>query len=143
MVPKQKGCVTRVCASIIGVLAWVSFAFAGSALNLQEGLWEITSKMEMPGMPMQIPPTTHTQCITHDKMVPQGAQEDGKCKITDTSVKGDTVTWTMECQAPEGNVRSTGKITYQGDTFTGIITMTTQEMEMTQHLSGRRIGNCP
>ncbi len=143
MVPKEKQIVTRVIVVIIGVLACASFSFAGSAPNMQEGLWEITSKMEMPGMPMNMPPSTHTQCITDENLVPRGSQESGECTITETNVKGDTVTWTMECDTPEGKTRATGKITYQGDTFKGTIKMTMQGMEMTQHLSARRIGNCP
>jgi len=143
MLPKEQQIVTRVIAFIVGVLACVSFSFAGSALNLQDGLWEITSKMEMPGMPMNMPPSTHTQCITTENLVPRGSQEGEECKIVETKVKGDTVTWTMECDTPEGKARATGKITYKGDTFKGTIEMNMQGMAMTQHLSGRRTGDCP
>lgn len=142
MVPNKKQIAVRVIVFIIGVLACVSFSCAGSAPNMQEGLWEITVKMEMPGMPMNMPPSTHSQCITNENLVPRGAQEGGECKIVETNVKGDTVTWTMECDTPEGKARATGEITYKGDTFKGTTKMTMQGMEMTQHLSGRRIGNC-
>ncbi len=126
------------------VLSAVSISSAGSGPNMQEGLWEITVKMEMPGMPMNMPSMTHTQCITNEDMVPSGSpQQAEECKITRTKMEGDTVTWTMECDSPEGKTRATGKIIYSGNTFKGTIKMTMKEgMEMTQHLSGRRIGNC-
>lgn len=143
MAPKRKQSFASVIVGIISILTCVSFSSAGSTPNLKEGQWEITSKVEMPGMPMNLPPSTHTQCITNENLVPRGAQEGGECKIADTKVKGDTVTWTMECDTPEGKTRATGEITYKGDTFKGTIKMRMQGMEMTHHLSGRRVGNCP
>ena len=47
---------------------------AGSGPNLQEGLWEITSKMEMMGM--NIPTVKHNQCITKKNAVPDSSQPD-------------------------------------------------------------------
>ncbi|MBW2035678.1 MAG: hypothetical protein JRI94_19290 [Deltaproteobacteria bacterium] len=57
--------------SAILVIA-VSISFAGSGPDMQEGLWEITSKMKMRGMDM--PSYTHTQCITKKDLVPQSSQ---------------------------------------------------------------------
>ena len=139
---RQKPFAALIIAVTAVILSAVSISFAGSRPNMQEGLWEITIKMEMPGMPVSMPPMTHTQCITNEDMVPRGSQQSEECKITKTKVDGDTVTWTMECDSPEGKARTTGKITYSGDTFKGTIKMTTQGMKTIQHLSGRRIGNC-
>jgi hypothetical protein len=140
---KQKPFVALIIVVIAAVLSAVSISFAGSGPNMQEGLWEITTKMEMPGMPMSMPSMTHTQCITNENMVPRGSsQQAEECKITETKVEGDTVTWTMKCDSPEGNIKAIGKITYSGDTFKGTIKMTMQGMETIQHLSGHRIGNC-
>ena len=142
---RQKPFAALIIAVTAAILSAVSISFAGSGPNMQEGLWEITIKMEMPGMPVSMSPMIHTQCITNEDMVPRGSQQGQQgeeCKITKTKVEGDTVTWTMECDSPEGKARTTGKITYSGDTFKGTTKMTMQGMEMIQHLSGRRIGNC-
>jgi hypothetical protein len=42
---------------------WLSNALAEGP-NMKEGLWEITMTMEMPGVPVKMPPRTWTQCLT-------------------------------------------------------------------------------
>jgi hypothetical protein len=127
--------------------AGASFCFAGAEPNMQEGLWEITSSMEMPGMP-SMPPMKHTQCLTKKDLVPQSQEKAQDCKITQTGTSGNTVTWSMKCSGEEGAMEGTGKVTYSGDTFQGTMTMTMQDpeqggkMQLTQRMSGRRVGNC-
>ena len=77
-------------------------AIAGSELNMQEGKWEITTKTEMVGMSMSMPPMTRTQCLTKKDLVPQDSQQGSECKITDTKVVGNTVTWTIKCHGHGG-----------------------------------------
>ena len=134
--------------AIAGMFPWGTFAFAG--VNLHEGLWEITTKIEMPGMPMQMPARKHTQCLTKKNMlktmVPREQAQEEECKITDTKISGNTITWVMKCSG-EDAVEATGKITYRGDTFEGTITMISNDpkegkMKMIHHISGRRIGEC-
>ena len=115
--------------------------------NMQEGKWEITTKVEMQGMPMAMPATKYTQCITKKDMVPQKPEKNQDCQITNTKVSGDTVSWSMQCKGKEGIVDSSGKITYKKETFDGTMHTTVNspgsgKMEMTQRISGRRIGDC-
>jgi hypothetical protein len=130
-------------ASVI-LFAAISISFAGSVPNIQEGMWEITSKVEMPGMPMEMPPMKYTQCLTKEDLVPQSSQPGEECKITQTKVTGNTVTWTMQCKGQGGTMTGTGSVTYSGTSFKGTIKMTMPEsnMEMTSHISGHRIGDC-
>ena len=120
----------------------IMISIADSGPNMKDGLWEITTKMEMEGMPMKMPAMTHSQCITKKNAVPAGSQPGQECKIVENHISGDIVTWKMECDTPEGNVRATGEITYAGDIFEGTIKMQMQGMEMLQHLSGKWIGEC-
>jgi hypothetical protein len=123
----------------VGMLAG-SNCLAESGPNLQEGLWEITSKIEMMGM--NIPAVKHNQCITRENAVPGSSQPDQKCKTIETSVNGDTVIWKMVCDSPQGKSKLAGEITYHGDTFEGILRIDMQGSEMIQNMSGRRIGKC-
>ena len=63
-----------------------------SGPNMKEGKWEITVKFETTGkMPFQMPPQTFTQCIKKDNAIPQKAEPDQDCKITKSTMSGDTV----------------------------------------------------
>jgi hypothetical protein len=129
-------------ASII-LMAAISISCADSGPNMKEGLWEITTKMHMQGMEM--PPVKHTQCITKNDLVPQGSQQPGQeCEITKIKTSGNSVTWTMKCTGQGGEVIGTGEITYSGESFKGTMTISMPQanMEMTSHLSGKRIGKC-
>jgi hypothetical protein len=110
--------------------------------NMKEGMWEVTVRMEVPGMPVQMSPQTYTQCMTQKEVVPQPGEPNQNCKIVKQDIKGDTVSWRVECKTNQGTAVSDGSITYKGDTMEGIITMTQGDMKATQRLSGRWIGTC-
>lgn len=125
------------------LLSTISFAFAGSKPNIQEGLWEITSTMSMPGM--QMPPMVHQQCLSEKDLVPQSKQPGQDCKITDVKVVGDTVSWKISCTGQGGDMKGTGTTTYKGSSFDGTMTMTMggpSGTTVTMKMSGRRIGKC-
>ena len=130
-------------ASII-LLTLISICFAGSVPNMREGKWEITTKMEMPGMPMSMPPVKNTQCLTKKDLVPQNSQPGQECTVSQTKVTGNTVTWTVQCKGQGGDMKGTGEMTYSGDSLKGTIKipMPQANMEMTNHITGRRIGDC-
>jgi hypothetical protein len=118
--------------------------------NIKDGLWEITTKVEMQGapVPFAIPEQKITQCITKKDAVPQKAETNQECKMISSKVDGDTVTWVMECNAQEGTkTHSEGRVTYKGEAFDGVTNVTVtppgqETMKMTQTMSGRRIGDC-
>ena len=127
---------------ILGILfIFVSVSFAGSLVK--EGLWEITSKMEIPGMPVPIPPITYRQCMTNQNPVPNQSQSGQECRMKNVKTKGNTVSWEMVCDSQQGEVKSSGKITYKNDRFNGVVMMDMPgqgQMKMT--MTGRRIGKC-
>ena len=49
----------KLIAGLVIPFTIISISFAGSALNMREGNWEITSKMKMAGG-MELPPNTTT-----------------------------------------------------------------------------------
>jgi len=121
-----------------------------ATLNMKDGLWEITTKMEMTGksdvaMPQQIV----RQCITKkDLNDPRRTtpSADSRCKMTDYKLQGNTATWKMACEG-EGGKTGTGTVIYSGDSYRGNQTMTmkrsSQVMNMKMDFSGRRVGDCP
>ena len=126
------------------LLAIFSISFAGSVPDIKEGEWEITTKMNIPAMGMEMPPMKHTQCLTKKNLIPQKSQSGQECKISQTKVTGNTVTWTMQCSGGHGGeMKGSGEITYSGNSFKGKIELkgTQPNSGTTSHLSGQRIGD--
>lgn len=130
-----------VCLLLCGV--GMNPALAAGQVDMQDGEWEITTRVEMPGIPVQIPPMTVTQCITQKDLIPPNEQPDSECSVTSNQISGNTVTWSIECKGEGGDTRGDGQITYHGDRFEGSMKMSMPEgMTMTNHMSGKRIGPC-
>jgi hypothetical protein len=125
---------------IAAVLFLLSGRLSFAAPNMDDGLWEITSTVNMPGMPAKS--FTHTTCLTKEKAVPQ-TTESG-CTIKDVKTQGNTISWTVVCK--EGMSTSTGKVTYAGTTMDGVVETTVktggQTMTMKSTMNGKRIGAC-
>jgi len=121
------------------------FLFSGTAIaqpELKEGLWEIITTIEEPGMPKEMMKQTFKNCLTKKDYIPY-KEEDKNCKVTSYNVKGNIVTWTIRCEDEEGISIGTGKVTYKGDTFEGFIKYKDPEGAMTMTIKGRWIGKCP
>jgi len=127
---------------IINILfIFISVSFAGPLLK--EGLWEITSKMEIPGMPVPMPPITFKQCMTKQNPVPHQSQSGQECRTKNIKTKGNTVSWETICDSQQGKMKSSGKITYKGDRLDGVVlTDIPEQGQMKMTMTGRRIGKC-
>jgi hypothetical protein len=93
-------------------------------------------------MGMNIPAVKLNQCVTREIAVTDSAQPEQACKMVETDVNGDTVVLKRVCDSLDGKSTLAGEITYHGDTFKGILRIDMQGMEMIQHMSSRRIGDC-
>ena len=141
-------------ASIFAVLAAVlAVVWCGGAqaadLNMNDGLWEITMKTDMPGMPKNAQPAVMKQCMTKKDSVPgQGEKaKNPNCKMTENKISGNTVTWATVCKEKDGTIEGKGQMTYKGDTFDGTILTTMKDktgktQQITTKMSGKRLGPC-
>jgi hypothetical protein len=113
-------------ALLIAALACAADAFAQHPMR--PGRWEVTMQMEMPGMPMQMPPTKTSQCITAEQLkepnsaLPSGAANPNACKITDHKVAANIVTWKVACSGAEA-MSGSGEMKFDGDAYTGVMKM--------------------
>lgn len=124
-------------------------SLAAAAPDMKEGLWEITttSKMEMPGMSMAMPPVKYTQCLTKSDFVPKKEEPGQECEKMSVNVSGNTVSWSIKCKSKEGIIKGTGQITYKGNTYEGVMNMTFPDQgggegKMSSSMTGKWIGNC-
>jgi len=91
----------------------VSLVCANSALaEINDGLWEITAKAEIKGVPNQMTLTTIRHCLTKNDPVPKAKNRSMECKTKDQKVSGDTVTYAMECKNTDSVVLTSGTMTY-------------------------------
>jgi hypothetical protein len=106
-------------------------------------LWEVSTKMAMEGMPMEMPGQTMKVCAAKEwKEPPAPADDQRKCKSTDFKLVGQKATWKMHCEGPPVS-DGEGEITRSGaDAYTGQIRITSEGGSMTMKLSGKRIGPC-
>jgi hypothetical protein len=127
---------------LIVLLLFVTAGISYADVNMEDGMWEITAKVEIPGMPMEMPGATFKQCLTSGNIIPNNRQQNPDCKIIKSTIKGNTVTWEMQCVSDGRTINSSGKISYTGDSFKGVINSDMDGMQMKQRMNGRRIGNC-
>ncbi|MEW6428798.1 MAG: DUF3617 family protein [Thermodesulfobacteriota bacterium] len=130
---------------IVGVLV-CGVLGTGSALAAPGQYWEITSRVEMAGMPFAMPETTSRICI------PAGGENDPRttakgddnCEMTDVVTAGNTTRWKMRCDNNGDIMTGEGEMVSSGDSYRGTTrltgTMEGQPVEMTQSYSGRKTG---
>lgn len=138
---------TLVRATTTAILCLTALPWAVSAqAPVRDGRWEITTEMDMPGMPMKMPATKTTQCITKEQAadpnqsVPKSSRG-GDCKVSDYKVVGNKVTWNMACTGKEAMTGS-GEITYGTDSYTGSMKMSSGGRDMTMNYTAKRLGDC-
>ncbi len=127
---------------LLMVFCWTIIALPSLALDFEPGKYEIISKIDMPGMPVAIPPQTIVQCMTDQDPVPNSNPENQDCKIMDIQQTKTTVSWKMECIQQGQKMISTGKMIYKGDSFKGTIQTNSGNMIMTTVITGKRLSDC-
>jgi hypothetical protein len=118
-------------------------AISNAANNIREGLWELTSQVEMPVMPMKIPPTVAKHCYSKDDVKDQKKviAREKNCSVTDLKTSGNKVSWTMKCTGKNA-ATMTGETVFGNDSYTSVMHMKTQGHNMTTKVKGKRLGNC-
>lgn len=111
-------------------------------------LWEITTKMEMPGMPMAMPAQTNKFCKPQGQVQndPLPSDKNNDCKMTDMQRSGSTSRFKMVCTGKQPMIGE-GEVTYSGaDSYSGKMhiagKMEGESVDMTQTFSGKKVGNC-
>ena len=105
-------------------------------------LWEVVSQMVMVGAPMRLPAQTSKVCATKAWTQPPGPQNPRQqCTRANYVADGDKFTWTESCTDPA--MTGQGEITRMGDdAYTGVITYSSSQGNMTINLTGTKIGEC-
>jgi Protein of unknown function (DUF3617) len=68
-------------------------------------------------------------------------ERDSDCKVVDSKQSGNRSTWKMVCTKPHA-MTVLGDVTYSGDSYQGTMKVTGGDMDMTQNISGKKVGSC-
>jgi len=115
-----------------------------AADGMRDGLWEITTKMEMPGMPMKMKPTVMKHCYSKADVADRKkviASRDKNCTVTDMKNTGNKVSWAMKCTGRNAGTMN-GETVFSGDSYTSVMHMSSQGHKMTMNVKGKRLGDC-
>jgi Protein of unknown function (DUF3617) len=124
-------------------LSWSLLAQASSPMR--EGMWEVNSKLNIPGMGDGVP-MKHQQCVTAAMIKdPQSAipKMDNDCKVSNYKLADNVATYTLTCTSP-AEIVGNGEIRYSGpDAYTGTLTLGGQGASFVLSYEAKRIGDCP
>jgi hypothetical protein len=130
------------------LISLVSSSVFAEGIPIEPGMWEMTSTMNMPMLP-QPRVTNSKECIEEDELSPETWNEedmDTSCTFSNRVVDGNTMKWSMNCNAQGGATRGEWEVTSHGDTLTGEGTVTVdmqgQSMVMDMKWDGKRVGVC-
>jgi uncharacterized protein DUF3617 len=132
---------TLICAG--AALCFALCAPLSASAQGKDDLWEVSSKMEMPGMPMAMPPQINRVCSSKNRKDEDFVPKQGDCRVLESKRTGNTFTYKMDCT---GNHPSTvnGTINFGNNAYDGKMHMvmkgSNDAMDMT--FSGKRVGDC-
>ena len=137
-----------VCALLSSAIA--TDACAGSGMELQDGAYEVTVRLELPHLEQWAATQTTTICLTRTQSIgslplPVLSQNNplAKCPATNVDREGDSLTFTIVCEGRDA-ARAHAVYTLSPREFKGRILMIMggKNMVMTEVQTGRRIGEC-
>lgn len=128
-----------------GCIAGALLLVAGQT-QAKDWMWEITTRMEMPGMPKMagIPgmgAQKNTSCIAEGKEAEASSKQQPDCKVTDTSTSGKISRMTIQCK--EGTMKMEHEQIGPEHWRARMETVGGRKGEqMTIHTEARRLGPC-
>ena len=133
--------ILRVCAGIVLVLA--SATSLQTSAQGKDDLWEVSTKMEMPGMPMAMPPQTRRVCIGKNQKDEEFVPKQGDCRMLESKRVGNKFTYKMDCTGSNPTTVD-GAITFGNNVYDGQMRMTMKQTKDTMDMTftGKRVGDC-
>ncbi len=119
----------------------VALAFGASAFaSGNDELWEVSTQMNMPGLPASMGARTNKVCTEKGDAKKAMSQGNDKCKVTDFKQSGNTVHMAMSC--PDGNAVLDTTYNTARTEYKGTMKMTSKHGDMTMTMAGRKVGAC-
>jgi len=131
--------------TILATLTFLSSVLCPPVYAAPGEYWEVTTKMEMPGMPFAMPATTQKTCIPKGKENDPGATSGDKdCQMTDVKTVGNKTSWKARCDHNGEVMIGSGEQSTSADGYEGKMQLAGksggQDMNMNMAFSGKRLG---
>lgn len=129
----------------IAILAILTGLLSSAAHAAPGEYWEVTSKMEMPGMPFAMPATTTKVCIAKGgENDPRKTSGDKDCQMSDIKTVGKKTTFKVRCDRDGEVMTGTGEQTASANASESKIHFSGKsrgrDTDMTMTASSKRIG---
>jgi len=108
----------------------------------------MTATMEIQGLaPGLSRPHVYQRCLTGKDPIPREPERDRQCRLLRSSLEGDALTWSVQCEMETGSMTGKGRVLFRGEALTGvmkgkILGKKGKTLSVTQRIEGRRIGDC-
>ena len=128
----------------LAVLAGVLLPVAALAADksMKPGLYDYTVKMEMPGMPFEMPPQAFQSCVKQedvDKGKQYQTQRDQDCEVKNLKQSTGKASFDIACK---DGTTGHADYTFTGTSMTGKQVLTREGTPMTMNMSAKRVGDC-
>ena len=127
-------------------------ATAADDFDIEPGMWEITSEMQLTGAPpqmaamMQRPAATRKECIEPRSIDFGNDEMAAGCSFTSTRHSASRLSWDIQCTHGEGTSSGHGESHFAGNTVSGWFEINMQgptgPMKMKHIHKGKRVGDC-
>lgn len=126
----------------LAVLLTIMTSLLSAAASAAPGeYWEITSKMEMAGMPFAMPATTTKVCIAKGaKNDPRNTTGDKDCKMSDIKSVGKKTSFKVRCDHDGEVMTGTGEFTATANSTESKMHFSGKDMDINMTASSKRIG---
>lgn len=137
---------------LLALLALAAMPALAGQNPMRPGLWEITTQMDMPGMPYKMPPMTLKHCVTPEMLAKdhglgeQKSPPGSHCERTKMSMSGNHAEWAVSCTG-KTHMTGNGTVTWDSvDSYHGeshlTMDMNGHTTNVRQTMQGKRIGEC-
>jgi hypothetical protein len=124
--------------ALLALILVPAAAFAATP-SLAPGLWQVTSKSAMVGMPVNMPARTTKVCLTAAQLAEpwkqfEAAAKQQGCTISDMSVDAHSAHWKLKCKGSDGMSGSGSSQFADAHQFKGRTTLRMTESGQTMHM---------
>jgi len=130
----------------LSVVSLLLAAGPAGAQNFQDGVWRVEVVTETRGMNLQpAPPYRYERCYGKAEITAQLTHPRAPCRAVPVERSESLMSWRLLCSPRMGDVTGRIEIRFQGDRLEGTVTTRTvypEPMDVTQRITGRRVGDC-